>query len=68
MRIGTAENMYHMARPMNGPDPRLAELPAQAFPGWLDMLARLMPDTVKVEVSPWLVLVALAALWIWRGG
>jgi hypothetical protein len=42
------------------------EHPAQAFPGWLDLLTTLMPETVKLEVSSYLVIVALVALWIWR--
>jgi hypothetical protein len=42
------------------------EHPAQAFPGWLDLLAALMPETVKFEVSSYLLIVALVALWIWR--
>jgi hypothetical protein len=40
--------------------------PAPAFPGWLDLLATLMPETVKLEVSSYLLIVALVALWIWR--
>ena len=50
----------------NGPS--LYEHPAQAFPGWLDLLAALMPETVKVEVSGCLVFMvgSLVALWIWR--
>ena len=50
---------------MNGPDPRLAELLAQAIPGWLDMLAHLMPAD-NLEVFPGLVVAALVALWSWR--
>jgi hypothetical protein len=34
--------------------------------GWLDLLASLMPETVKVEVSSYLLIVALVALWMWR--
>jgi hypothetical protein len=36
--------------------------------GWLDLLATLMPETVKFEVSGYLVFVfgSLVALWIWR--
>jgi len=41
------------------------EHPAQAL-GWLDVLATLMPETVKLEVSGYLLVVALLALWIWR--
>ena len=41
------------------------EHPAQAL-GWLDVLATLMPETVKLEVSGYLLIVALLALWIWR--
>lgn len=48
----------------NGPS--LCEHPAQAFPGWLDLLATLMPETVKLEVSSWVLIVAVVALWIWR--
>jgi hypothetical protein len=47
----------------------LSEHAAQAI-GWLDLLANLMPETVKVdfEVSGYLVFVvaSLVALWIWR--
>jgi hypothetical protein len=42
------------------------ECPTQAFPGWLDLLAALRPETVKFEVSSYLLIVALVALWIWR--
>jgi hypothetical protein len=47
--------------------PSLSEHPAQAL-GWLDLLASLMPETVKLEVSGYLVFVlgSLVALWIWR--
>jgi hypothetical protein len=49
--------------------PSLPEHPAQAL-GWLDMLATLMPETVKLdfEVSGYLVFVfgSLVALWISR--
>jgi hypothetical protein len=51
--------------------PVFSEHSAQAV-GWLDLLASLMPETVKVdfdfEVSGYLLFVfaALAALWIWR--
>jgi hypothetical protein len=45
------------------------EHPAQAL-GWLDLLASLMPETVKIdfEVSGYLVFVfaSLVALLIWR--
>jgi hypothetical protein len=43
------------------------EHPAQAL-GWLDLLASLMPDTVRLdfEVSGYLVFAILVALWIWR--
>ncbi len=41
------------------------ELPAQAL-GWLDLLAQLMPETVKFEVSSYVLIVALVALWICR--
>ena len=47
----------------NGPP--LSEHPAQAL-RWLDLLATLMPETVKLEVSSYLLIVALVALWIWR--
>jgi hypothetical protein len=45
----------------------LPEHPAQAI-GWVDLLASLMPETVKVELSGYLVFVfaSLLALWIWR--
>jgi hypothetical protein len=49
----------------NGPDLPTPELPAQAL-GWLDLLAQLMPETVKFEVSSYVLIVALVALWIWR--
>jgi hypothetical protein len=39
------------------------EHPAQAL-GWLDVLANLMPETVKLEVSSYLLIVALVALCI----
>ena len=42
------------------------EHPDQAFPGWLDLLATLMPETVRFEVSSWVLIVAVVALWIWR--
>ena len=41
------------------------EPPAQAL-GWLDLLAQLMPETLTVEFSSWLVIALLLALWIWR--
>lgn len=43
------------------------EYPAQAL-GWLDLLAALMPETVRVdfEFSSWVLIVAIVALWIWR--
>jgi hypothetical protein len=45
------------------------ERPAQAL-SWLDLLASLMPETVKLEfeISGYLVFVfgSLMALWIWR--
>ena len=44
----------------------VSEHPAQAFPGWFDLLATLMPETVKLEVSSYLLIIALVALWIWR--
>jgi hypothetical protein len=43
----------------------LSEHPAQAL-GWLDLLATLMPETVRVEVSSWVLIVAVVALWVWR--
>ena len=46
--------------------PRLGDLSAHASSGWLEMLAQLMPETVKVEVSSYVLIVALVALWIWR--
>jgi hypothetical protein len=45
--------------------PPLPELLAQAL-GWLDLLATLMPDTVKLEVSSYFLIVALVALWMLR--
>jgi hypothetical protein len=44
---------------------RVGKHPARAL-GWLDLLAQLMPETVKLEVSSYLLVVALVALWIWR--
>jgi hypothetical protein len=41
------------------------EPPAQAL-GWLDTLAQLMPETLTLEFSSWLVIALLLALWIWR--
>jgi hypothetical protein len=41
------------------------EHPAQAL-GWLDLLVQLMPPTVTIEASSWLVLAVLMAIWIWR--
>ena len=40
---------------------------AQAL-GWLDLLATLMPETIRVdfEFSSWVLIVAVVALWIWR--
>lgn len=38
---------------------------AQAV-GWLDLLASLMPEIVKFEVSSWVLIAAVVALWIWR--
>ena len=49
----------------NGHSLPAVEPPAQAL-GWLDLLAELMPETVKIEVSSYLLIVALLALWIWR--
>jgi hypothetical protein len=45
--------------------PSLSEHSAQAL-GWLDLLATLMPDTVRLEVSSWVLIVAVVALWICR--
>jgi hypothetical protein len=42
------------------------EHPARAL-GWLDLLAALMPGTVHLEVSGFLVVALLVALWILRG-
>jgi hypothetical protein len=50
---------------MPGDNTTPPEHPAQAI-GWLDMLTALMPETVKLEVSGWVLIVALVALWIWR--
>jgi hypothetical protein len=43
----------------------LSEHPTQVV-GWLEVLMVLMPETVKVEVSSYVLVVALVALWIWR--
>ena len=43
----------------------LSEHPAQAL-GWLEVLATLMPETVRLEVSSYFLIVALVALWMWR--
>jgi hypothetical protein len=43
----------------------ILENPPQAL-GWLDVLLTLMPETVKIEVSSYFLIVALLALWIWR--
>ena len=40
------------------------EHPAQAL-GWLELLAPLMPPTVTIEVSSWLVLAVLVAMGLW---
>jgi hypothetical protein len=48
----------------NGPS--LSEHTAQAFPSWLDVLATLMPETVRFEVSTYVLIVAVVALWICR--
>ena len=54
---------------VNNHNVTLPEHPAQAL-GWLDLLASLMPETVRFdfEVSGYLVFVfaSLVALWIWR--
>jgi hypothetical protein len=50
----------------NGPDLPSSEHFVQAIPGWLDALAQIMPETVKIEVSSYVLIVALVALWIWR--
>jgi uncharacterized protein (DUF2126 family) len=49
----------------NGRNLPSLEPSAQAL-GWLELLAELMPETVKIEVSSYLLIVALLALWIWR--
>ena len=41
------------------------EHPAQAL-GWLDVLTELVPETVHLEVSSFLLIVLLVALSIWR--
>ena len=46
-------------------NPKAFELFAHA-PSWLELLAPLMPETVKVEVSSYLLIFALVALWVWR--
>jgi hypothetical protein len=43
-----------------------SHLLTQPAPGWLEMLAQLMPETVKVEVSSYALIAVLVALWIWR--
>ena len=53
----------HALAMTNGPS--LSEHPAQAL-GWLDLLATLMPETVRVEISSYFLIVAVVALWIWR--
>ena len=50
---------------MHGHNVISPEHPAQAL-GWLDLLVSLMPETVKLEVSSYILIVAVAALWIWR--
>ena len=40
-----------------------AELSAQAL-GWLDPLAQLMPETVRIEVSSYVLIAGLVALWV----
>jgi hypothetical protein len=50
---------------MDGHNVTLPEHPAQAI-GWLDLLASLMPETAKIEVSSYFLIVALVALWMWR--
>ena len=35
---------------------------------WLEPLLRLLPETVKLEMSSSLLIAALLALWIWRRG
>ena len=37
-----------------------------AISGWPDLLAQLMPETVKIEVSSYVLIAILVALWIWR--
>jgi hypothetical protein len=48
------------------------EVLSQAPADWLSLVAQLMPETVKIEFSSYLLIVALVALWIWlhppRGG
>jgi len=51
---------------MDGHNSTLLERSAHAFHGWLDLLTTLMPETVRLEVSSYLLIVALVALWIWR--
>ena len=50
----------------NGRDLPTPELLAQAVPGWLDVLAQLMPETVKIEVSSYVLIAVLVAMRIWR--
>jgi uncharacterized protein (DUF2126 family) len=54
-----------MISAMTNGHPFPPELPAQAL-GWLDLLATLMPENVHIDVSSYLLIVALVALWIWR--
>ena len=43
----------------------LPEHPDQAL-SWLEMLIVLMPETVKLEVSSFFLIVALVTVWMWR--
>ena len=49
----------------NGHNIPAIEHPGQAL-GWLDMLAQVMPPTVEIRFSSWLVIAAIIAFWIWR--
>ena len=50
---------------MDSHNATLLEHPAQAL-GWLDLLATLMPETVRIEVSSYVLIVVVVALWVWR--
>jgi hypothetical protein len=43
------------------------EISGQATSSWPEMLLELLPPTLKIEVSSGWLVVALIALWLWRG-